>query len=65
MVSILKQEKKEVIDQRTTQGQLFINKYQDGSIEVENINGGSVMGSREDWIFCFQEMMNVLRTGSR
>lgn len=65
MVSILKQEKKELINQQTTQGQLFINEYSDGSIEVENINGGSVMGSREDWIFCFQEMMNVLRTGSR
>ena len=65
MVCIMKQGKKEPIDQRTTQGQLFINKYQDGSIEVEHINGGSVTGSREDWVFCFQEMMNILRTGSR
>jgi len=55
----------EVVNQRTTNGQLFINEYSDGSIEVENINGGSVKGSTEDWIFCFQEMMNILRTGSR
>jgi len=55
----------ELINQRTTQGQLFINEYSDGSIEVEHINGGSVTGSREDWVFCFQEMMNILRTGSR
>lgn len=52
------------MNQRTTNGQLFINEYSDGSIEVENINGGSVKGSTEDWIYCFQEMMIVLR-GSR
>ena len=55
----------EVVNQRTTNGQLFINEYSDGMIMVESVNGGMVEGSREDWIFCFQEMMNILRSGTR
>jgi hypothetical protein len=56
---------REIVDQRMTDGQLFINEYSDGMIMVESVNGGMVEGSREDWIFCFQEMMNILRSGTR
>jgi hypothetical protein len=65
MGDTMSRKNEEVVNQRTTNGQLFINEYSDGTIEVEHINGGSVQGHREDWIFCFQEMMNILRTSSR
>jgi hypothetical protein len=65
MGDTMSRKNEEVVNQRTTNGQLFINEYSDGTIEVEHINGGSVQGNREDWIFCFQEMMNILRSGTR
>lgn len=51
----------EVIDQITTDGQFFVNRYSDGSLGVESINGGELRGSSEDWIFCFQVVANLLR----
>lgn len=65
MGDTMSRKNEEVVNQRTTNGQLFINEYSDGMIMVESVNGGMVEGSREDWIFCFQEMMNILRSGTR
>lgn len=60
-----KQMRDEVINQETTNGSLFVNFYEDGTFEVESINGGSVRGTGEEWIFIFQILVPRLRTKSR
>lgn len=57
--------KKDLVDQVTTNGKFFINIYSDGSFGIEDINGGEIKGTGEDWIMAFQELVPRLRTASR
>jgi len=52
---------KEIIDQETTDGSLFLNIYNDGSFEVESINGGRVSASADDWLLVIRPLMGRLR----
>lgn len=52
---------KEIIDQETTDGSLFLNIYNDGSFEIESINGGRVSGTANDWLFVIRPLMGYLR----
>ncbi len=52
----------ELIDQEKTQGQFFVNIYEDGSFGVESINGEELRGTAEDWIMAFQALVPRLRT---
>lgn len=52
---------KEIIDQETTDGSLFLNIYNDDSFEVESINGGRVSASADDWLLVIRPLMSRLR----
>lgn len=53
------------MDQVTTNGKFFINIYGDGSFGVEDINGGELRGTGEEWVMAFQELVPRLRKASR
>ena len=53
------------MDQVTTNGKFFINIYGDGSFGVEDINGGELRGTGEEWVMAFQALVPRLRKASR